>query len=129
MSLSAYIGIPYEINGSPPLSADCYSLVRAYAREERGFYLPPYMYEANDCYVKAAMFIADADRQMGTLWKRVECQPDAVAVFRVMGLVMHCGIMIDDNDFLHAFEGRNSCVESLSDFYWSKRVEGFFIYG
>lgn len=129
MSIRDYLGIPYEIGGEPPHSADCYSLVRHYARNERGFFLPAYMYEVSNAYASAAMFIGEADKQMGTLWKRVEKQPDAVVVFRVKGLVMHCGIMIDNQTFLHAFTGRNSCIESLSDVYWSKRVEGFFTYG
>jgi cell wall-associated NlpC family hydrolase len=129
MSIRDYLGIPYEVGGTPPTRADCYSLVRHYATHEKGFYLPPYMYEVDNCYACAAMFIAEADRQMSTLWKRVDKQPDAVVVFRVAGLVMHCGIMINHHEFLHAFKGRDSCVESLDDFYWKKRVEGFFIYG
>lgn len=128
MSLRDYIGLPYQVRGVPPDSADCYSLVRHYAQHERGFYLPPYMYTPEDCYARASLFIAEAEKQMDTRWKKIQCAPDAVVVFRVMGLVMHCGIMINEHEFLHAFEGRNSTVESLHDFYWTKRVEGFFAY-
>lgn len=128
MSLRDYIGIPYEVRGEPPHGADCYSLVKHYALHELSKYLPPYMYAADDCYARASVYIHEAETQMVPGWKKVECQPGAVAVFRVMGLVMHCGIMVNESDFLHAFEGRNSTVESLHDFYWAKRVQGFFIY-
>lgn len=129
MSLRDYIGIPYEIRGTPPRGADCYSLVRHYAEHERQIELPPYMYEVKDAYMCAASFMAEADKQMGTLWHHTEKKIDSVVVFRMMGLVMHCGIMVSEFEFLHAFKGRNSTVENIEDFYWQKRVEGFFRYG
>lgn len=128
MSARDYLGIPYKVNGDPPDGADCYSLVRHYAARELGVELPPYMYSVENCYAASSMFIADADKQMSTRWRKVPREIGAVVVFRVMGLVMHCGVMISARDFLHAFEGRNSSIESLEDFYWSKRVAGFFKY-
>ena len=128
MSLRDYVGIPYEIRGTPPHSADCYSLICYYAKQERGFELPPYVYTVSDNYERATEFIAEAEAQMGTRWRKVEKQPDAVVVFRVKGLPMHCGIMVNEWEFLHSIIGRNSSIENIQDFYWRKRVTGYFRY-
>jgi cell wall-associated NlpC family hydrolase len=122
-----YLGLPYEPKGQPPQSADCWTLCRYYADKELGLQLPEFMYDIETYLSEAADHIAEQTSVLGKGWLPVAngCHDAGdIALFRVKGIVTHCGIIIGGDDFLHTLKGRQSCVERLSD--WQQRLYGIY---
>lgn len=65
--------------------------------------------------------------QMNT-WKKLDRPvPGCVVLFRIKKMPCHIGYMLDEFEFIHAWEGSNGAVvEQLST--WEKRIEGFYEY-
>lgn len=121
MDTAAYIGIPFEWRGRDHHGVDCYGLV-CMAYEAEGIQLPDYAYM--DAPELSRLFAAGLREPC---WHEVTV-PKAldVVVFRINGHPLHCGVMVDRHDFLHAREGINSCVERLDAPAWRNRVWGFY---
>lgn len=106
---------------------DCWGLVRLFYQNELGIQLPSYdtdyLTSAHRESVAGAIvkFLPDAG------WARVEDgrQGDLV-IFKIFGLPTHVGILLNKDDFLHAFAGCDSCIERLSAITWSRRIHGIF---
>ena len=117
MNINKWIGIPYIV-----FESDCWSIVRNFAKDELGIEYPQFFYDTsnNDQVAQGVMLSVDA---LGQRWKQVdEYQLGDVILFRICGFVRHCGLYLQDGDFLHSLEGRHSCIENLTDSNWSRRV-------
>lgn len=129
-----WIGIQYHEkglyldNGVIPRYVNCWQLVRAYSHIMYDTFLPHWFWEI-DFFKEASDEIAAQRARLGELWIPAD-QPEEgdVAVFRVQGLDMHVGVLITRNEFLHAFPGRNSTVESLDHINWRQRRTGIYRY-
>lgn len=111
-----WIGIPYEVP-----ETDCWGIVRKFAAEELGKSYPEYFYDTSNNEAMAQSVISVVDL-MG-LWKKVdEPQLGDVLIFRIKGYETHCGIYLNNGDFLHSLAGRMSCIENLNDSNWSRRI-------
>jgi cell wall-associated NlpC family hydrolase len=118
--ISELIGTPFAYGGRGPDQFDCYGLVK-HLYERRGARLPDYRSPSDQNRIGALMAGAL------TLWEPCDRVPGAVVVFRIMGRVSHCGIVVDDDRFIHTWEGSGGvCIERLSE--WEKRVHGFVRY-
>lgn len=117
MNLEKYIGIPYVI-----FESDCWAIVRRFAKDELEKEYPQFMYSDLDNMQVAQATMMSIDH-MGSKWKRVD-DPELgdVLLFTIKGLVQHCGIYLQDGEFLHSLAGRMSCIENLNDSNWSKRL-------
>jgi cell wall-associated NlpC family hydrolase len=125
MNILKYLGIPYEERGNPPQSADCWTLIRHYAKNELGIVLPDYMYSPSTFMVDAANLLATAP--LGDAWEALQApQTNAVLLFTMAGATTHCGLYLGDGDFLHTLAGRRSCVERLTDNAWNRRLAGIY---
>jgi cell wall-associated NlpC family hydrolase len=125
MNLLNYIGIPYEERGEPPKSADCWTLIRHFAKNELGLSLPAYMYSASTILSDAAELLAT--KPLGDEWESLQQpQEGAVLLFTLAGATTHCGLYLGGGDFLHTLAGRQSCVERLTDNSWNKRLAGIY---
>lgn len=115
MNITQYIGIPYLV----PVS-DCWGIVRKFALEQLGKSYPEYFYDISNNEAMAQTIISIVD-VMG-LWQKTD-QPQLgdVLIFRIKGVETHCGIYIENGDFLHSLQGRMSCIENLKDSNWSRR--------
>ena len=129
MSTNQYIGIPYVIGGESFDGADCYGIAKLYSKNELNKTLPTYMYSNLDNEAVAEIAIKMARHSLGDAWTKVETpQHGDVITFRIMGLEIHCGIMINATEFLHSLKGRQSCIEDLSNINWKHRLTGVFRY-
>lgn len=121
VDLSRYVGLPYKMRGRDFSGIDCLGLVQAFYRDELGVEIPNYLY----CDTFDIDSCADAIKG-GALdgnWRQtVEPTLYGLLVFKVLGHPTHVGLYLGGDDFLHAFQGRNSCIERLSD--WSRRLAG-----
>lgn len=115
MNVIEYIGIPYGIPDT-----DCWGIVRKFAAEQLGKDYPQYFYDISNNEAMAQTVISMVD-SLG-LWRKVDDQqPGDVLIFRIKGVETHCGIYLENGDFLHSLQGRMSCIENLNDSNWSRR--------
>lgn len=117
----SYIGIPYENRGRTRDGVDCWGLVQLWYREQLDVDVPDYLWAYTAANDKES--VSDAIEENKANWKKVD-EPEYgdVLVFRIMGYPMHVGIKLNGDDFLHAFQGTQSCLERLSSISWSRRL-------
>jgi len=116
MQLIPYIGIPYKPRGVYPASADCWTLIHAFAANELGLHFPEFMYDVNFLQETAAQRIMEEVGPMGRRWTKVEVDRlGDIILFRMRGLISHCAISIGDSLMLHTLDGRMSCIEPFDN--------------
>lgn len=100
---------------------DCYGVVLEMSKR-CGKTLPERSVSENHNLIHALMAA-----QINT-WKRLEAPvAGSVVLFRIRKIPCHIGFMLNEFEFIHAWEGTSGpVVEKLSD--WEKRVEGFYEY-
>lgn len=126
MDYNKYIGLPYASNGRTESGVDCWGLACLFYRDELGIELPSYseLYStASDPEVVSAI---NENRDNWLL--TTQAIPGDLCLFNIYGEPAHVGVYVGDNKFLHAREGRDSVIESLSSAQWSKRFQGFYTY-
>jgi len=125
MNVIPYIGVPYVIRGTYPAGADCWTLIRAFAANELGLHFPEFMYDIDSLQESAEQRIYEEVGPMGRRWTKVE-NPGvgSVVLFRMRGLISHCGIIIDETLMLHTLAGRMSCIEPIDN--WKQRLFGIY---
>lgn len=123
MNLIPYIGIPYAVRGIPPAAADCWSLVRWFAKQELKEDWPDYMYDVESYMKHASRHILREMKELGTRWKQEE-KPTfgSLLVFRMSGHPTHCAVYLGHDDMLHTLQGRMSCVEHMPN--WEEQLIG-----
>lgn len=126
MNYNKYIGLPYASNGRELTGLDCWGLAVVFYRDELGIELPSY----SELYTTASdPQVVQAINQHRDNWLlTTDAVPGDLCLFNIYGEPAHVGIYVGDNRFLHAREGRDSVVESLSSSQWSKRFQGFYRY-
>lgn len=125
MNLTQWIGIPYLPKGELPFGLDCWTLCRTFAKRELNLDLPEFMYDPERLQDDAAIRIAEETGILGRRWCRVDRHRlGDIVLFRLRGLVSHCGVAIDETTMLHTLKGRQSCLESLDN--WQTRLAGIY---
>ena len=126
-----WIGVPYRDKGRGPDAFDCWGLVRAILRAERGLPLPDYAdayttADAPDSVARAvAAGLADGWREMA------EPQAFDLLILRIAGRPWHCALMLTREQFIHcpppAPHGvqTGACIERLDAPRWARRIDGF----
>jgi cell wall-associated NlpC family hydrolase len=129
-TVKSLIGAPYRSRGrSPQEGFDCLGLVEYVLREEHAIHLPGYL----GCYTDAAVdnsAIIEL-RRIADGWITVpfgQHQPGDIVLFNMGGTARHMGAVVGGDLFIHALEGRDTCIESLNSLLWRKRVAGFYRY-
>lgn len=121
MDLARFVGIPYEHRGCDYRGADCYGLVKIFYRDVMNVELPDYQemygfdFNRDEC--------ADVIETVCGEWvETTDLSFGSVLTFCIMGAVCHVGLHIGSGDFLHAFNGTASCIESIRDLSWERRL-------
>lgn len=125
MKLDSYIGIKYRDRARDEDCVDCWGLLCLFYRNEFGIELPQYTTDTPD----GAKYVAEvtAGARVDPTWEKVDTpQYGDVLLFRVQGLPIHCGVYVADNEFLHSFPNRDSCLERLDGLSWIKRLDGIY---
>ena len=103
---------------------DCYSLVRDYYEQEYGIKLPSIPF-VDDWWEKGINYFDDLFESFGFV-EVEEPKIGDMIIFKVRSNVPnHCGIYIEEGNFLHHAEHRLSCRESLYSHNWIKNVHRY----
>lgn len=123
MDTSGVLGTPFKYGGRSLADGalDCYGVVRVMS-ERAGKILPERSVSEDHRLIHAMMA-----GQMN-VWKRIEHPvPGCVVWIRIRKKSCHVGYVLDEFEFIHAWEGSNGAViEQLST--WENRIEGFYEY-
>lgn len=118
--LAELVGTPFVYGGRGPDAFDCYGLLM-HLHALRGVALPDYRSPTDQATISALL------ASQLPLWERCPSAPGAAVAFRIGRLVTHCGMVLDDDHFIHTWEGSGGvCIERLSD--WKDRIYGFYRY-
>ena len=118
----SYVGIPYLNRGRDRDGCDCWGLVQLWHKEQLDVEVPDYLWAYTSAEDHGS--VADAINEHKVQWLKVEDKPQYgdVLVFNILGQPIHVGIMLEGDDFLHAFQNTQSCLERLSSVSWSRRL-------
>ena len=129
--LHKYIGIPYLTNGRTMKGVDCWGLVCLIYKEILNLDLPLINTEysngldVNDTksvFMKYEKLFVDC----GDFETVRKPETFDLLLFKRSGFVSHVGLVIDDNYFIHADLGADSCVERIAHRYWNRRISGIY---
>jgi len=101
-------GKPYKNAARGPDAFDCSGFVY-YVFKQHQISLPP---------------PAEAQRRSGYEIGQNGVQPGDLVVFRIEG-DFHIGIVISEDEFVHASKSRGVAIDSVGTSYWHKRLIGY----
>lgn len=126
MNYNKYIGLPYASNGRDESGIDCWGLVRLFYKQEYDIELPSYTEEYSGAYDTRILDMMDLYKHT---WAQVsEPEVGSVIVFNILGEPFHVGVYVGEDKFIHARDGMDSVLESVSSPKWAKRIEGYYKY-
>ena len=126
MDYRKYIGLPYLNMGRSFSGVDCFGLLYVLYFMERGIILPDYTeLKYNKDWYKHENHILDS---INSKWTKVE-EPyklwDALIFYLSSPTIAnHVGIYIEENKFLHIYEGQTSMISHLNKQWKSKIYAG-----
>ena len=88
------VGIPFAYGGRDLAAFDCYGLL-VYLHAQQGIKIQDYVSMQDRATISATMLGG------ACLWEEIEQTSGAMVAFKVAGLVSHCGLVIDDDKFIH----------------------------
>ena len=129
IDVNKYIGIPFEDSGRSQEGVDCWGLIHLFYKNERGIEFPLYtdLYETSFDKERVSEIINEEK----VYWNQIEfdeLQDGDVILFRVSGLPIHVGMVVDKNTFIHCIKGAQSCLEKLNSPRSQNRIIGAFRY-
>lgn len=119
-----YVGRIYEV-----FKADCYTLVREYLADKKGWPLLP-VADLKEAFRRAQImgrdFLASSFFEYG--YEEVtKAQPNDIIIIGHPGVPVHCAVLLESGDILHHYPGRVSCIEPY-DGVWLKDTMGIVRY-
>lgn len=115
------IGKPFEWGGRGPMAYDCWGLVRECLLRQG---LKPPEYPSSAIWQANAMTMAKAMQAWKPLdWPTPGC---AIALRMDQSGPTHCGIVVEEDKFLHITEKTCAVVERLTHPIWMRRIRGFY---
>ena len=126
MVLDDFVGLPYQTHGRSLEGVDCWGLVWLAAWHLYGLRLPSY----TSCYTPKAGFLEMEQVIDNSIenWERVEGRQEKegdVALLRLRGRPVHCGLVVSRGKVLHIKEGMGSILER---YHQRLKVYGFYRY-
>lgn len=120
-----YVGTPFADRGRGRSGLDCWGLLRLVYADVAGIDLPGYGDDyASVCDDESIVEIFNRERAE---WIDVPSpEPLDAVMFRILGLPLHVGIVVDSTRFLHVMDKRGTCIERLSSPAWTHRVLSFY---
>jgi len=122
---SKYIGIPFKDHGRDFDGCDCWGLVRLIYQNEYGIFLP--RYDTAYTTTKDRISVSNFALREAQNWIEVSDKKEGdVILFRVLGLPLHVGLVIDKHYMIHILKGIDSSIEKFESPIWKKRILGVY---
>jgi len=121
---NAYLEIRYQDRGRGP-GYDCWGLVWLIYQRELGISLPSYSDEYPDSDAGDAIQTVIDDQIRAWIPVDKPRHLDLV-ILKILGKRMHCGIVIDDRNFMHCLGGAGVSIERFGDKRWCRRISGIY---
>jgi cell wall-associated NlpC family hydrolase len=122
MTNAELIGIPFETGGRGPDTFDCYGLCMHVVERDTGVRPPDYGAPEDFARIQALMVSS------AVFWKRIPyAKPGSVVLLRVGRFIAHCGVVINDSEFIHTWEKSGGVVRERLQL-WTDRIFGFYEY-
>lgn len=121
-------GIPFHDHGRDWNGVDCYGLIYLVYKEELKVELPTYTEVYSDARDREDVVAAlNKTRIMDTGFARVHLPTmfDCL-LLSIAGGYAHCGVMVNEREFLHITEGIRVCVENSQSPAWKPNIVGFY---
>jgi cell wall-associated NlpC family hydrolase len=119
-----------------PTAMNCWTLVSRVLEEQYGVPVPHYGGDSIDALdaAEVATLIAGHSVEWPTVWMAQsktplfhgDVHPGDLALFRVLRIPQHLGVVIDPPWFLHIEEGAESNLSKWTDSRWRSRLLGFY---
>jgi len=123
VNFEKYIGIEYCPPDKPGDGLSCWELVELVMKDE--FKLkPPVVNYKSDYRLATPVFMKELES-----WVEIEPGeelPGDLALFNMLGIYSHCGIVIDRSRMLHILANRNAVIERYDSHCWLNRCIGFY---
>ena len=123
-TLRDFVGLPYKSHGDDFTGVDCYSLYVLFNKHMLNKEIPDYtkLYATAHEHDDAAQAFEEGRKQ----WKTVTDNPayGDMILFKERGVVTHCGVYLDGNDFLHIRENQTSTIEAFRGMAWERIMDG-----
>lgn len=126
-----YIGLPFADRGRDRNGVDCWGLVRLVYQEVWGVAMPAYddgyIDTGRTCFSDIAVALTD-HCMASTTWRRIDAGAEAVgdmALFQIMGLPVHVGLVVASTKMIHAETGTNVVLDRYDGLRWGGRLIGF----
>ena len=96
-----------------------------FIKQELGLDLPDFLRTYDSAENAESVAAAINERKID--WVKVE-EPShwTYCLFKILGYPTHVGLYLNQSDFLHCFQGCNSCIERLDSHNWNKRLLGVY---
>lgn len=123
--INEMVGIPFIDGGSSPSGCDCWGLVQLFYKNVYHIKLPsyPYLSALNKVSVAASI----SKRQQSAEWLEVkDKQIGHVVLFNIKGRPAHCGVIVDNERFIHCVNHSQTCIEPLNSSAWRSRITGYY---
>lgn len=129
MNTDDYIRIPFMDHGRTRDGADCWGLACIIFAEQLGIELPALTGYSD---TKDRHKISDIIQSESISWgffKAGEEKPFDIAVFRMLGMPMHVGVVVKHGLMIHCERGSGVYLTHYyKEHQWDRRLEGFFRY-
>ena len=117
--INDFVGIPYGFREDAGL--DCWQIAIKVLKTEYKKDVPDYHYAGKWNEVEGKFNECKKD-----FVKVDKPQKGDIILFRVCGIVAHCGVVVGDAIMIHTMKGHNSCVERFTSPKWVNRIEGYY---
>lgn len=117
------IGLPYKLFGKDEKGIDCYNLVKLYYKKNFNVEIQDDFSLINKKDIVNLKKIKD---QQNTWFKCDIIENGVLLLFRVNNFPLHCGVAINNKQFLHIQENKTSCIEKIS--IWKNKILGIYKY-
>lgn len=122
---NGYVGLPWLDCGRDAYGLDCWGLVRLIYEEQFGIELPTLSGRYADTRDGESIAALYETERCDWIERPGPASGDVVA-FRIAGIPLHVGVVVDARSFLHAWVERGTCLDRLTSPAWRPRVLGFY---
>jgi cell wall-associated NlpC family hydrolase len=129
MRITDFIGIPFTHRGESFKGADCWGFVRLFYKNWLSKYLPDLSdYYSNSDNYKSCGHVYPLAAGFFKEIKKDEFKKYDIALFRIAGVAVHVGIILDKQTFIHCWDKTGSIISRFDDLNFKNKLDSIWRY-